>query len=86
MELVLPKGRRLGPNVALSACTRGCLGVVHWCAFSHRVDTAPPPPFPAWQGQRRTDKFLLASSPCKSPAAVRLATHLRSHYSSMDER
>jgi hypothetical protein len=41
-ELALPKGRRLGPGVALPACARGRLGVVHWCAFSCHVDTAPP--------------------------------------------
>jgi hypothetical protein len=36
----------------------------------------PTPTFLAWLGQRRTNKFLLASSPCKFPAAVHLAAHL----------
>jgi hypothetical protein len=44
-EMALPKGSRLGPGVALPACARGRLGVVHWCAFSCHVDTAPPHPF-----------------------------------------
>jgi hypothetical protein len=35
------------------------------------------PPFPAWQGQRHTDKFLLALSPHKSPATVHLTARLR---------
>jgi hypothetical protein len=34
------------------------------------------PPFPVWQGQRRKDKFLSASSPRKSPADVCLAVCL----------
>jgi hypothetical protein len=34
------------------------------------------PPIPAWQGQRRTNKFLLESSPLKSPTAVHLPARL----------
>jgi hypothetical protein len=41
-ELVLPKGCRLDPGVALPACARGRLGAVHWRASSRRVDTALP--------------------------------------------
>jgi hypothetical protein len=41
-ELALPKGCHLGPSVELPTCVRGRLGVVRWCAFSRRVDTAPP--------------------------------------------
>jgi hypothetical protein len=41
-ELALPQRCRLGPGVALPVCARGRLGVVHWCPFSHCVDTAPP--------------------------------------------
>jgi hypothetical protein len=70
---------------------RSPAGVCAWplrCAGapSRTTWTSPCPPFPAWLGQRCRDKTLSASSPCKSPAAIRLAARLRSRCPSTAER